>query len=345
MFQKNNSNGKIFKYFDRINILHSDSGVIPICVEIHLTMLCQQKCKYCTFKNRILTPNLDFFLLKNFLFDLSKNGCKSILWSGGGEPSLYNNSNFTLSDVIKYTNDLGLKQGLYTNGENLTSEMMKEIVLNCTFVRISLDAFTAKTYKKIHGSNKYNKIISNIKTLINLKKNFNSNINIGISFVVYKENTFDIILTKKFLNEIKPDYIYFRIGTYNNKNNMYIRLQHKILKKINNSNLKNTTQIEYSEVKTKQLLNNKKRSYETCYTANLFPTISTNGNIYVCCHHIQNPDYIIGNIYRDKVTDIFSKIYKCHNFSTCPPNCRGDIMNKNIKDYYDLINNPHSDFL
>ena len=84
---------------------------------------------------------------------------------------------------------------------------MQEAVHNCTFVRISVDAFTSKVYKKLHNSQGYAKVLQNLKTLLMLKEKSGSSIDIGVSYVIYRENMFDIFRAKQFLEQIYPDYI------------------------------------------------------------------------------------------------------------------------------------------
>lgn len=345
MTQRNISSGKIYKYADRLCQLKEGKGVTPICVEVHLTMACQQKCRYCTFKGKSMTANLDYGVLKTTLGALARNGCVSLLWSGGGDPTMYRQGMFGLADVIHMAGALGFKQGLYTNGESLTLEMMEEAVHNCTFVRISVDAFTSKVYKKLHNSQGYAKVLQNLKTLLMLKEKSGSSIDIGVSYVIYRENMFDIFRAKQFLEQIHPDYIYFRPGVYPNTKAGDLRIQKKIVGITRRLCSGVKAQFEYSTAKTNQLLCPRPREYTRCFAGNLFPTISSNGGIYVCCHHIQNPNYEIGNLYRQSIEDIFTRPHVTSDIQACPVNCRGDILNQDVDHFMRLLENTHTDFL
>ena len=345
MLQKNISNGKIYKFTDRLQKLKNKQGTIPVCIEIHLTMTCQQKCLYCTFKDKEKTNNLDYYVLEKTLTELFQSGCKSILWSGGGEPTLYRFGEYGLPDVLRMAKRIGFQQGLYTNGETLTTDMMEEIVRDCVFVRISIDAFTEKIYKKIHNSDGYKNVKKNVKTLLELKTKYNSAIDIGVSYVFYKENMLDVFNIKMFLQDVQPTYIYFRPGVYCHSKNFDLRLQKIIIYFIRYYCLKFRTQLEYSVSKTNRLLKKEERKYKLCYAANLFPTLGSDGGIYVCCHHIQEQWYKIGDIYMDSIEDVFTKWHATEDICGCPPNCRGDILNEDIYYFMNLLDNSHTDFL
>ena len=80
--------------------------------------------------------------------------------------------------------------GMFSNGSMLEKfDLYETIIENLQWIRISIDA-GKDTYNKLRVTNKNNDfetVLSNIKKLIEIKKN-NSNITIGVGFVVTESN-------------------------------------------------------------------------------------------------------------------------------------------------------------
>lgn len=314
-------------------------------MEVHLTNRCQLNCLYCSFENRNRDYTIRFSALEKVLKDFVKLGGKSILWSGGGEPTLYRNNLYTIKDAIDCAYEVGLKQGLYTNGNYMKDILIECILEKCTFIRFSMAAFTKNKYSEIHRYDGYKKIVENISTCMRKKSVIGSNIDIGISYIMCKNNTFDLKNVFKFLEKVKPDYIYFKPAVYDDFSKINLFLQKEMVRYIKSRINKNGLYIEFSEQKSQNLLLNTMRKYRHCYIGNLFPTIAANGDIYNCCHHIGNKKYLMGNIYLNDLKTVFSKIHIVNDFAACPPNCRGDIINEDISIIETILENKHSDFL
>ena len=77
---------------------------------------------------------------------------------------------------------------MFTNGTLIDRFNLFETFVTCLkWVRISMDAGIPSTYNDLRKTNKnndFNKVIKNIKTLIDIQKKFKSDIIIGVGFVV-----------------------------------------------------------------------------------------------------------------------------------------------------------------
>ena len=103
---------------------------------------------------------------------------------------------------IKLIKDLGkgkITTGILTNGSLFNNEMIKDLEkFGNDFITISLDALTEKTYKKIRRGTDYNKVIDNINKL--LQSDYDKK-NIGVEFLVQKQNYYEKDIFKKFWKE------------------------------------------------------------------------------------------------------------------------------------------------
>lgn len=106
----------------------------PISLQIAPTSRCNLSCAFCSNANREVHEDLPIEKLVTLLRALKKSGLKTVEWTGGGEPLLYKH----LELAVFFTHELGLKQGLITNG-TLLSKMSKEILIKFHWIRVSMN--------------------------------------------------------------------------------------------------------------------------------------------------------------------------------------------------------------
>lgn len=352
---RNVSGHKIFTHFDRIIQLSSDRKCFPICLELHPTNKCTHNCFNCTSKD-VRGANrkkyIDGEQLKRILKQFKEEGGKAVLWSGGGDPTLYycERTKTSFEDIIKYANELGIDQGVYTNGDSLTPSLIEQIIKCCTFFRISLDSFTEKTHSRVHNTNSFPKVIHNIKESIECKKKNNSQIDIGVSFVVYDNNITDIRLTHKWLEDIHLDYLYFKPGIFRENSVLANLKQAMAFKYIKSASkrYKGNTDVEIAAQKFNNILGksrNQKR--KICYLGTVFPTVSADGIVYYCCHTVNVEKFIVGDTNKNSLKEIINQfqIDNYTDFNTCPINCRGHIINEEVDLALQYAENKHINFL
>ena len=353
MQQRNVSNNKVIFHLDNIKNIKEKNIFAPICFEIHPTNYCTHNCMNCISQTNRKEHSdiINGAALIDALKKFRDNGCKSILWSGGGDPLLYHctKTKIRINDIILYANKIGLKQGVYTNGEYFDDELIKTILSSCTFLRFSLDSFSHKTHKRVHRSNSYNKIIDNLNRCVKLKKQLNSSIDIGASYVVYDNNIKDIFCSaNKWLKANTIDYVYFKPGTFK-KNSIITKFKQRIafrylLTKKKSS--KTFANIEIAQIKFNNLLKgHEHKNRKVCYVPMIFPTLTANSSLYYCCHMVYSKEFLIGNL--ANIDNIYSNfIYNEDlDFSKCPINCRGHIINRDIEYAIQMLDNKHIDFL
>lgn len=108
----------------------------PIEIQIALTNKCSLDCVFCSVKKRDKTIELDYDMACQALLDFTELGAKSVVITGGGDPTLHPK----IEDFIIYCNYLGLKVGLITNGVKLKEKIKGEVLAHLTWVRVSLNS-------------------------------------------------------------------------------------------------------------------------------------------------------------------------------------------------------------
>lgn len=131
---------KLLWHWDKVR--HFIDGLpSPISLQVAPTSRCNLKCSFCSNVNRKNHESLDTATLKEVINDLRAMGLRSIEWTGGGDPTLYEHIN----EMIQFCDVLGLDQGLITNGVELQKRITPESLLSLTWIRISMNCLNYVT--------------------------------------------------------------------------------------------------------------------------------------------------------------------------------------------------------
>ena len=129
---------------------------LPLYVYIELTDSCNMNCKFCSVKNKNKNY-IDIKLLKKILLDLKELNILDVYYTGG-EPLLHPD----FEEIINFGYSLGIRQTILTNGLliNKYKYLMDKIMCVC----VSLHG-GKYLHNKLTGSNCYEKVVSNIKSI------------------------------------------------------------------------------------------------------------------------------------------------------------------------------------
>ena len=199
----------------------------PILITIDPTNACNFACEWCNAefirrkrKNSLTATAL--LKIADFLPKWGQDnpnweaGVKAVCIAGGGEP-LFNSATALFIDNII---SRGIEVGLVTNGAFIDSYI--DAISYCTWVGISVDAATSKTFNKLKGlspqKKSFERVIDNIATLVDYSKRHHSTLGLnhpsyGVSFkfLLYnKENIGEMFKATKLAKEIGCKNIHFR---------------------------------------------------------------------------------------------------------------------------------------
>ncbi len=317
------SQDKILSHIHKIgNWLIGDPNTL-VTVELDMTNKCNSKCPKCSGgrnNESSLTKDQAFSIVKQ----LSDFGIKGLTITGGGDPSLNPHS----SDVIKYAYNLGLDVGFITNGLEWSDDLINSIVKYCTWCRISLDAGSEEVYKKVHGLGEgdFHEVLSNIKTLVNLKKKLKTKCIIGTGFLTGKDTIKDMFIFTCVSRALGVDYVQFRPFHY---------CTTPIDEELKLAKTRETKNFKVLCLKYKYEHFNEKRPYNKCYACNFITTITANYEVVACCHLKGINKFILGDLNKNSFEEIWNSkrkkdVFNNINLKNCPPLCRGDILNRSL---------------
>ena len=335
---KTNENRKIWHYSDLVSpfnqskiLVHADKLielstkkiVAPICCEIDLVDgFCNNKCKHCFFgTNEKFSPVLmDTIRAKQLIDELNNLGVKGIELSGGGEPTTHPN----IKEIVTYAYKLGMDIGIVTNGCLL--EQLEECYHMFTFIRVSIDAATPETYKKVHGVDCFHKVVENLKRVV---KSGNGD-KLGVGYLITGTNNCDIIPAAQFFKEIGCRFLQYRPASLKESFPDIIWQESKHLVEEAVKYADHTFQIVDAGIKWEHIF--AERQYTKCTTSCLVAVVKANGDVPICVLKRNDEAMCLGNIYENTFKDIyFSKrheeIIDNNDLSKCRKPCKHDSYN------------------
>lgn len=213
------------KAFRHKDVLTAISNGVPSRlphVELILSDLCQQHCKFCAYRLEGYASNQLFDerrMIKTekaleIVEDCAEIGVQAMQFTGGGEPTLHP----AFEQIINKVHDLGMKFSLVSNGVRITPSLAESIV-KASWVRISLDAATEETYTSTRRVHKIHwlKAQEAIKSIREARDRLKTDCVIGVGFVVTPDNWNETAAAAKLAKSLDADN--FRISAqFSNEN-------------------------------------------------------------------------------------------------------------------------------
>jgi len=283
---------KIIYYMNEILDIKKGKDVYPITCEIDPSNACNLNCSFCMYakglrKNRDI---LSWEIYRNLITELKILKVRSISFTGGGEPLM----NPRFNDMVSKAYSLGFEIGLITNGTFLHKV---ENLDQFKFIRISLDAYDEESYYKIKGKDLFNEVINNIREAANGGKT-----DIGISYVVCKENANGIQEIQETLKESGIKYIQFKPAWVNGG-------KFELPEDINGDKT-----IVTDRYVAKDNL--------PCLIAGLIGIVGADSKVYFCCQYRLNEKFCLGSLAEDSFWDLWKKRKEIMPDTSKCPQCR-----------------------
>ena len=198
---------------EQLNDLRRGVKPVPVHVQLILSDLCNQDCGFCAYRMSTGLSTELFHIGSNhnpnrkiatekaleILDDCADIGVKAIQFTGGGEPTVHKDH----LAIFAHAQSLGLKTALVTNGVRLKPDYP---IMAMSWIRVSVDAGTPATYAKVRNvpDLHWDKVWTNLESLHDYDGN------LGIGFVVTKDNQHEIAECAKLAQEVGADNM--RIG-------------------------------------------------------------------------------------------------------------------------------------
>lgn len=265
---------------------------------------CQMDCAYCCIQHKNESPILSVQDIKSFIDKNLPSGHKDdVVEFFGGEPTLHWSS---IKEIMDIYPDMTFR--IYTNG--LWDQIDGEYWDKFDEILFSLDGTFEMNHARKNSLEEYNKIVDNLKWLIN------RGINPGIAIVIGNDRQFKNLLnTIRYFEDIGVKYFSLEVATVweddqcigLDKN----RLFHFVLACMYLLNKSLCGDLRYLNF-PRELISSefyfKNRDGSSC--ADTVRAISPRGNIYLCRDHAANEESLIKKSTKVKTLDEVLNDYK-----------------------------------
>lgn len=349
------SQNKALVHLERLDAWKNGQKPAPVTVEWDLSNRCYLGCQSCHFahthtkgpwvsKERILpmawagTGDMaDTELVRRAMKEMAYCGVRGIIWSGGGEPTLHPD----VLEIVREAKHLGVKQGMYTAGGLLDEAKASRLAQLLTWVVVSLDAETARTYADEKGVPEalFHKACNGVRWLAQEK-----DATVGVSFLLHGKNWNRVPEMLALGRELGGTYVTFRptIDTHPDHpatitgGRSWIAQALPMLEEISGE-----ADVECDPARFAEYQNWTGRSYKTCHGIKLNATITPDGRIWVCPQRRGIPGSCVG----DLTTDSFSAIWQKHpgqwtEFGDCRAMCRLHLTNEVLENVFSEYKHP-----
>lgn len=305
-----------------LSIIRSgEKSFYPISLGLESTTKCNLKCSMCPRTDLLTrnTGNMDFDLYKKIIDEINP---VFITLAQLGEPLLHPR----IIDMIEYAQKESRVVRITTNATLLNEETARKVIkAKLTHMLISFDSCKKELMERIRPGANFEKVVKNIKTLINLKRELNSELPI-ISFNVTlnKNNVHEITDLLKFCHtefEIYPTFT--KMYTYGEENRLINSLDKDDLEYIKQGYdyaLSTKMHSVYNNLNTvyKEVIH-QKTNYRPCFFPYYTTSVTWDGKIYPCCLYFDGQ-----TVFGDMTKNSFSKIWNNEKYKMFREKLRED---------------------
>lgn len=346
---------KLIYHPERVSDWHKGLDVYPVYAELSPIGACNHRCTYCGLDYMEYQPRrLETGALKERLTEMAALGLKSVMYAGEGEPFLHKD----IVEIINHTKTSGIDVAITSNGVLFTEEIFIKTLPAITWIKISCNAATPKTYAAIHRTKEedFDRTIKNITDAVRFRKAEGLDSTIGMQLILLPENAHEAIDLARIAKGIGADYLVIKSYSQHLKSitrkysgfkyGDYLHLEAE-LKKISGDGFN----VVFRSNAMRKLVD-ASRGYERCLALPFWTYVDAGGGVWGCSAFLNDKRFLYGNIYESSFEEIWNgpgraavKRLVAEELDTraCRVNCRMDEVNRYL---WELRNpNPHVNFI
>lgn len=170
-----------------------DAGDFPRVVLIDTVSFCNLECSMCVHKD-MLRPRgyMPWPLFQKIVDEIAEENPSARVWMVFfGEPLMLRKRKPTIFDKVRYAKMKGLKDVVLNSNANLLDEEAALALIDCGLdaVYFGIDAFAPESYARIRVGGCYERVVGNVKGLLELqRKSGASTPKVHVQFVEMEEN-------------------------------------------------------------------------------------------------------------------------------------------------------------
>lgn len=336
---------KLYWHLDRVNDWLNGNRIAPLHIDVGLSKGCNIRCEYCfgAVQGNFYKKGSEIYFpreaLIRYVKEAGEAGVKSMAFVGEAEPLM----NPYVYEAIIEGKKAGVDIALGTNGILFDTGENGEMALeSLSWLRFNISAATDESYRKVHSSKDFLKLIEKIRFCVAVKNKKNLKVTIGLQMVLTPTNVDQVVPLAKLGKELGVDYLVIKqcSDTVENALGVYKRLDEydnflNILKEAESISSNGYNVI----AKWKKITNKGKRNYDQCLGVPFLLYSSGDGKLYPCgCFFdIKEEEYRMGDLVKQSFKEIFEsdrywevleKVKQIDVHKECYSNCRTHCINE-----------------
>jgi radical SAM protein with 4Fe4S-binding SPASM domain len=190
----------------------------PTRIYIELTNRCNLNCPFCLVGQQGLQESvahddlnrdsggMDVELCKKIIHDSAEFGIKELYLHFQGEPLMYRRKDFL--EIVRVAKEEKLKTGIFTNGLLMNPEFSRQLVkAGMDVILFSVDGATQEIYEKNRVGGQFKKVYKNMRDIVQIAHQENSQIELAWQFIALKNNEHQIETARVMAREIGINFI------------------------------------------------------------------------------------------------------------------------------------------
>lgn len=327
-------------------------NIYPIEIEISPSGTCNHRCLFCAVDYIGYQPDfLDKEVMLRDIRHMSKNGLKSVVCSGEGEPLL----NKDMPDMANSIKSYGVDVAMSTNGVLFIKERVEECLEAFSWVRYSIASMEQDSYNRIQRGKDgdLEKVKENLEEAVRFKRDHKLKTTLGVQCLLLPDNTEQLSYMAKTLREIGVDYLTIKPYSQHlhSMNRFVIDYEEMLdLEKQVKEYATDDFAVYFRAAAMKKV--HHRKCYKQCYGLPFMTHIDAKGNVWPCVAHIGTEELCYGNIYEQTFEQIWGgsrrqrineRLDGMDINKACREACRLDEINK----YLDELKHPgeHVNFI
>ncbi len=306
-------------YKQIVHWLNGEGGLpAPIEASLDPISLCNNRCYYCNSQRYLREdptrlPRWGREYMEDLLSDLAIWGVRATCWGGGGEATL----NIRLAEMIKFSVDLGMENGIITNAVGLDDELIESLLL-CRWIGVSLDSADPEIYQKVRGIDACSRVLDNISKLVQKR----TNADIAIKVLALPETIDTIFYTCKVARDLCVQDFHVRpvdLERKDFKTATQLNLDMEKIKDIfEQCHSMETPEFHVFTVTHKYDENfHVKHDFKRCLASPLVAQICTDKKYYVCVDHRLEPRFEVKDWGSDEHRELLNSIVPDRDCARC----------------------------
>jgi len=329
---------KVLVHFDRIERVARGELVYPITVELDPTNICNHRCRWCVSVESHNGEQLSLVRMAALAAELRECDVRSVVLKGGGEPSAHPR----FVDVLRALREQKLAIGIITNGSFPRPGSLEAVLECCDWVRISLDAATAETHRRIHGSGDFEKIVTNARYLAAQS----AHTMVGLNFVAEESNRHEMAAFAELARSVGAAYVTIRCvfdvaGPPPEEARREMREQAKLAKALETEHFR----VFLGNFTDRYLSASRDEAPPAgrCMGPNLIGIVGGDGHVYACCFLRGNRSFSFGNINEQSFREIWrserrQQVMQAVYGGACNQVCAGGTTGNRYDQYNEILN-------